>query len=261
MKMIDVHAHLHDSKFGEDREELIGRLQESDIFVVTIGTDLNESQKATHLANSNENIWCTIGVHPCDDVDATFDRKSFEQLISEKVVAIGECGLDYYRLDKVEDKEKEKERQRALFEQQIIFACDYGLPLMLHGRPSQGSQDAYEDMIKILGKYNCFGNVHFFVGNVETANKFLSLGFTFSLGGVMTITNEYNEMIKSLPLDSIHLETDSPYVAPKEHRGKRNSPEYLPIILKRLAELKDVDENTLLEQLNDNARRVFAINF
>ena len=148
-----------------------------------------------------------------------------------------------------------------MFEQQIIFACDYGLPLMLHGRPSQGSQDAYEDMIKILGKYNCFGNVHFFVGNVETANKFLSLGFTFSLGGVMTITNEYNEMIKSLPLDSIHLETDSPYVAPKEHRGKRNSPEYLPIILKRLAELKDVDENTLLEQLNDNARRVFAINF
>jgi TatD DNase family protein len=259
MKLIDIHAHLHDKAFDQDRDELINNLKSKDIFVVTIGTDSIESRKAVELANQYDNVWCTIGVHPCDNVEAIFDEVEFSKMLNDKVVAIGECGLDYYRLSGAHDIEKEKLRQKELFEKQIIFASNYNLPLMLHGRPSKGSQDAYEDMLVILRKYNCYGNVHFFVGDSVTANKFLELGFTFSLGGVMTLTNEYDDMIRSLPLESIHLETDSPYVAPKEYRGKRNTPEYLPIILNRLCEIKSVSQEELIEQLHKNAERVFGI--
>jgi TatD DNase family protein len=179
---------------------------------------------------------------------------------------VGECGLDYYYLEreivdgKVTDAEKEKERQKNLFIQQIEFAKKNNLPLMLHGRPSKGSQDAYIDMLSILNNYKgVVGNVHFFVGDTEIARQFLELGFTFSFGGVTTITSDYDDMIRSIPTENIHLETDSPYVAPKQYRGQRNSPEYLLIILKRISEIKSISEDELVKILNQNAERVFGI--
>lgn len=265
--MIDIHSHIHDKAFDVDRDEVLSRMQALEIKTVTIGTDIVESRKAIAAAEKYDNVWCTVGVHPHDDEGAVFDEAQFAELLKcKKVVAVGECGLDYYYLErelaegKVTDAEKEKERQKNLFTQQIEFARSHNLPLMLHGRPSKGSQDAYVDMLKIINNYKgVVGNVHFFVGDKNIAKQFLDLGYTFSFGGVTTVTGDYDEMIKSLPIESVHIETDSPYVAPKQYRGKRNSPEYLPIILKRISEIKNINEEELVKILNQNAERVFGI--
>lgn len=267
--MIDIHSHIHDKAFDADRDKVISRMQGSSISTVTIGTDIVESKKAVAAAEKYDNVWCTIGVHPHDDEGAVFDEVEFEKLLEcKKVVAIGECGLDYFYLEreladgKLSDADTEKERQKKLFIQQIEFAKKHNLPLMLHGRPSKNSYDAYVDMLEILNNYKeVVGNVHFFVGDINIARQFLDLGFTFSFGGVTTITDDYDEVIRSIPVENIHFETDSPYVAPKQYRGQRNSPEYLPIILKRIAEIRDIDEGELLKILDQNALRVFGISF
>ena len=265
--MIDIHSHIHDKAFDVDRDEVLGRMQNLGIKTITIGTDITESKKAVTAAEKYDNVWCTVGVHPHDDEGVVFDEAEFEKLLEcKRVVAIGECGLDYYYLErelvegKVIDAEKEKQRQKKLFIQQIEFARKHNLPLMLHGRPSKGSQDAYIDMLSILNSYKgIIGNVHFFVGDINIAKQFLDLGYTFSFGGVTTITSDYDEVIKFIPIESIHLETDSPYVAPKQYRGQRNTPEYLPIILKRISEIKNISEGELVKILNQNAERVFGI--
>lgn len=267
MNIIDIHSHIHDKAFDIDRDEVLSRMKMLDIKTLTIGTDIVESRKAVEAAEKYDNVWCTVGVHPHDDEGATFVESDFEKLLEcKKVVAIGECGLDYFYLErelaegKVVDSNKEKERQKSLFTEQIEFAKKNNLPLMLHGRPSKNSYDAYIDMLEILNNYKgVIGNVHFFVGDVDIAKQFLDLGFTFSFGGVTTITSDYDEVIRYIPIESIHLETDSPYVAPKQYRGQRNSPEYLPIILKRLSEIKNINQEDLAVQLNKNAERIFGI--
>ena len=267
--MIDIHSHIHDKAFDLDRDSVMSNLKRLGIKTITIGTDLVESKKAVAVAENYDNVWCTIGVHPHDDEGAVFDELDFEKLLEcKKVIAIGECGLDYFYLErelaegKLSDADAEKQRQKKLFIQQIEFAKKHNLPLMLHGRPSKNTYDAYVDMLEILNNYKgVVGNVHFFVGDKEIARQFLDLGFTFSFGGVTTITSDYDEVIRSIPVENIHLETDSPYVAPKQYRGQRNSPEYLPIILKRISEIKKVSEEELVKILNQNAKRVFGVSF
>ncbi len=284
--MIDIHSHIHDKAFDIDRDEVLARMQAKDIKTITIGTDIIESKKAVIAAEKYGNVWCTIGVHPHDDEGAIFNESEFEDLltISNRIVAVGECGLDYHYLErelsegKVSDSDTEKDRQKKLFIQQIDFAQKHVLPLMLHGRPSKNSQDAYEDMLDILeSKYtqdinfeknkgsikNRVGNVHFFVGNTEIAKRFLALGFSFSFGGVTTITSDYDEVINFIPPENIHLETDSPYVAPKIYRGKRNTPEYIGIIFEHICEIRNInthiDKESFKIQLAKNAEKMFGI--
>ncbi|MDI9355361.1 MAG: TatD family hydrolase, partial [Cyanobium sp. MAG06] len=196
-----------------------------------MGTDIVESGNAVKLASNNYNIYSTIGVHPADIRNAIFDEREFQELVDEynnlekynkkNIVAIGECGLDYYQLKKYfsspEEIKNEKDRQDKLFRQQILFAIKNNLPLMLHGRADVGD-DAYIDMLNILSEYKdqfklpIVGNAHFFVGSIDIAKRFLKLRFTFSIGGVLTITNDYDELYKYIPLDKINIETDSPYV-------------------------------------------------
>ncbi len=285
MKYIDVHSHIHDKSFDYIRYELINSLEENNIYTITIGTDYESSLAAKKLADQYENIYYTIGVHPCDDAFAEFNKSKFKELINKKCVAIGECGLDYYYLykeniNKIESQDyikKEKDRQKDLFIKQIDFARENNLPLMLHGRPSAKNEidnidgmDAYWDMISMLspsplerGAGGEAGNVHFFVGNIEIAKKFIDLGFNFSLGGVITITHEYDEMIKFLPLESIHAETDSPYVVPRDNQGKRvgkiNTPLNIEIIINKIAELKNISKENLHEQLLLNSKNLFGI--
>ena len=294
MKYIDVHSHLHDKAFDSkveidgfniERDLLISALKEKDICTITIGTDYDTSLAAKILAESNENIYYTIGVHPHDNLNATFDEKEFKYLLGPKCVAIGECGLDYFYLKKNYEKiikvsyedyiKKEKNRQKELFLKQINFARENNLPLMLHGRPSQKNEidnpngmDAYHDMINILRAVPReasakWGNVHFFVGNIEIANKFMELGFDFSLGGVLTISRDYDEVIRHIPIERIHAETDSPYVVPRGADGKRvskiNSPLNIEIIINKIAELKSIDKENLNEQLLVNAKNLFGI--
>lgn len=295
MKYIDVHSHIHDKAFDSkveidgfntDRDLLISALKENDIYTITIGTDYDTSLAAKKLAEENENVYYTIGVHPHDDVTAIFDENKFKDLLGTKCLAIGECGLDYFRL--AEDKEKgiienmdrEVDRQQQLFTKQINFASENNLPLMLHGRPSVKNEidnadgmDAYHDMIFILKNIKekleiekreiLRGNVHFFVGNIEIANKFMELGFDFSLGGVLTISHDYDEMVKHIPIERIHAETDSPYVVPRDSEGKRvskiNSPLNIEVIINKIAEIKNISAADLNSQLLLNAERLFGI--
>lgn len=259
MKYVDIHCHLAFPDYDADRVDVIKMMKEKEVGAITVGTDLEKSKKAVEVAEANENIWATIGMHPglCNKPQkAFFDEKEFEELIkSPKVVAIGECGLEYFHMD----KEVTGNLQKKLFESQIIFSIKHGKPLMLHCR------DSYDDALDILEFYKkdsgekLKGNSHFFAGNIEQARRFLDLGFTMSFTGVITFTHDYDEVIKYIPQNSIMSETDAPWVAPIPFRGKRNEPAYVVEVVKKMAEIRSEDQNILNNSIMDNFRRVFGI--
>jgi TatD DNase family protein len=261
MKYIDIHCHLDREDYGPDMEAVLARMKEKEVGAIAIGADLESSKKAVEIAEKNENIWACIGVHPeaaennfFRSYDAThISLQEFSQPLEElvknpKVVGIGECGLDYFRLN----DEENKNLQKKLFEQQIQFALKYNLPLMLHIR------EAYDDALDILKNYNSRGNVHFFAGDVEVAKKFLDLGFTMSFTGVITFTDDYDEVIRYLPQNSIMSETDAPFVAPVPFRGKRNEPVYVVEVIKKLSEIRGEDFDVLNNAILANSKRIFA---
>jgi len=272
MKYIDIHCHLDFPDYDADRIGLFARIREYEVGAITIGTDLESSKRAVEIANQNENIWACIGIHPVHDEgtpslvvregpseargDELFDTEEFSKLVlNPKVVAIGECGLDFFRVEPAK-LEEEKERQKKLFEQQIEFALKYDKPLMLHCR------NAYDDVLEILENYKqekLRGDVHFFAGNIEQAKKFIELGFTLSFTGVITFTKDYDEVMKSLPIESIMSETDAPFVAPVPHRGKRNEPSFVIEVVKKLAEIRGENEEVLREQILQNATKMFDL--
>ncbi len=271
MKYIDTHCHLDFPDYGNEISEVLARMKEGGIGAITIGTDVESSKRAVQIATENENIWACIGVHPRDDSPEPPSPDSrrggqgggvegeFEKLVSHpKVVAIGECGLDWFRI-LPENMEAERERQTNLFKKQIEFALKHDKPLMLHCR------DSYDDVLDILEEYKkqygdkLRGNAHFFAGNIEQAKRFLNLGFTMSFTGVITFTNSYDEVIKSIGVESILSETDAPFVAPVPHRGKRNEPSFVTEVVKKMAEIKGLEQESLKEQLLVNAQRLFSI--
>jgi len=173
----------------------------------------------------------------------------------ENVVAIGECGFDYYRVDK-----ETKARQEEAFIGQIELANELNKALMLHIRPSDGTVDAYEDALSVLRQHaRVLGNVHFFAGTYDVAKKFWDMGFTTSFTGVITFASQYDEVVRQAPLDMLHAETDAPYVTPKPHRGTRNEPSHVHLVYERIAELRGEDPEMVRQQLLENAKRVFGI--
>lgn len=265
MKYIDIHCHLDSTDYDSDREKVLARMNSYNISAIIIGTDLESSKRAVQIAEDNKNIWACIGIHP-DEVSRTaFDTSKFEELIKNpKVIGIGECGVDFLRIDPADLKD-EKKKQTELFESQIQFALEYNQPLMLHIRSKRGNQEAYIYALNILGNYKndnngkkLRGNVHFFAGDVSIAEKFLDLGFTMSFTGVVTFTHDYDEVIKYLPRNSIMSETDAPFIAPVPYRGKRNEPTYVIEIIKKLAEIRAENKDVLNEAILENFRCVFG---
>lgn len=272
MKYIDIHCHLDFKDYDSDREAVLTRMKENEVGAITIGTDLESSKRAVEIASQNENVWACIGVHPVPSPEqgegrVGFLEEEFEKLVKNpKVVAIGECGLDYFRIDPA-DLENEKRRQKTLFEAQINFALKHHKALMLHCR------DSYDDVLDILEYYKkefaekLKGNVHFFVGDISQAKRFLDLGFTMSFTGVITFpprlgetgTKDYDEVIKYLPSDSIMSETDAPFVAPVPHRGKRNEPQYVIEVTARLATIKGVSVEEMASKIKETATRIFGL--
>lgn len=267
MRYIDIHCHLDFSDYNADRQEVLARMRENGVGSITIGADLEGSKKAVEIAEANENVWACIGIHPdylvsekSENTVSALGHKDkaletvfsdFSELVkSHKVVGIGECGLDYFRIK----DEKQKVLQKDLFEKHIQFAIKHNKPLMLHIR------DAYDDALDILKNYpNVRGNIHFFAGDVPIAKKFLDLGFTMSFTGVITFTRDYDEVIKYIPKDSIMSETDAPFVAPVPFRGKRNEPSFVVEVVKKLAEIRGEDPNILNNFILENFKRVFEI--
>ncbi len=276
-KYIDVHSHIHGREFDADRGEVLLRMQNEGIATIAIGTGLETSKAAISVAEKNEHVYATVGLHPVDDTEEPFNEADFRTLLAHpKVVGLGECGLDYHYIETFFEKEKvkngwthtkdaEADRQRELFERQITLAVEMGKPLMLHGRPSPKTMDAYEDMLYMLKnaatRYGdrLRGNFHFFVGNVEIAKQVLDIGFTMSFSGVITFAHDYDDVVRYVPLTTMHAETDSPYAAPVPFRGKRNEPTFVKEIYTYIATVRNEDEEKVRATLIQNAQRVFQI--
>ena len=293
-KYFDAHSHLNLPEFDKDREEQIKKLESSRTGTVTIGVDKRTSGMAVELAQRSDNLFAGIGLHPTDS-EEDFDEIYFENLIKNpKVVCVGECGLDYFRLEHSAGKgfsggqneasargrktlasfvSKEKERQKEIFIKQIELALKYEKPLMLHCRPSpasavsqgpsKGSMDAYEDVLEILENYknnlDLKGNAHFFVGNLSIAKRFLALGFTMSFPGVITFAPDYDEIIKFLPLENILSETDAPFASPAPYRSRRNESGYVAEVVKKIAEIRGEEYEKVRLAMVENAKRLFNI--
>jgi TatD DNase family protein len=248
IRFFDIHAHLNFPDFDVDRKEVVGRAGDAGVAVINVGADKESSEKAVELAEQNDNMWASVGLHPNDAEE--FDYDFYKKLaLNKKVVAIGECGLDFYRAPKNQFK-----KQEEIFIKQIELANEVNKPLMLHIR--RAYEEAYE-ILKTHAKVKC--NLHFFAGTLEDAKKFLELGFYFSFTGVITFARNYDEIIRFLPIDKIMSETDCPFVAPEPFRGKRNEPAYVVEVVKKIAEIRGEDFEKVRAQLLSNARIFFCI--
>lgn len=263
----DIHAHIHGSEYDADRDEVVRRAYEKGVSIITVGTDYEESQKAVMCAEKYDSVYATVGIHPVDKI-VEFDREKLCALVShKKVVAIGECGLDYFWPSKggwATGEAFEKNRQKELFMNHIRLAHELHVPLMIHGRPSQKSMDAYEDILTCLDEAEkegmcILGNVHFFVGTLDIAKRFWDKGCTTSFTGVITFTDEYNEVIRSAPDYALMAETDAPYVTPVPYRGTRNESQHVRYVYEKIAELRGVSVAHCAEMLANNRKRIFGI--
>ena len=261
-RYIDAHCHVQFEQYDEDRDALIEQMHEQCVAAVVVGCDMESSRKAVALAEEYEDIYAVVGIHPTD-TDESFDTDDLFALAkNKKVVAIGECGLDYFRPTAVE--ESEKERQKLAFSRQIALAAEIDKPLVIHARPSKGTQDAYHDVLEILTEAkemypNLRGDVHFFVGGTKEAEAFIALGFTLSFTAVITFARDYDDVIRAIPLTSILAETDAPYVAPLSRRGQRNDPLAVIEVVEKIAEIRGEDPEAVRIALLANTHRLFAL--
>jgi len=277
MKYFDAHTHVQFVAYDADRDEVLARSKDAEVGMNLVGTQLDTSRAAVELAETYDDVYASVALHPVHTSKSYHDTKelggpyfakatqgtegfmsrgekfdfaAYEKLAqSPKVIAIGECGLDYYRLES-----DTKEVQKEVFIQHIELANKLGKPLMLHIR------NAYEDALEILKTHaKVKGDVHFFAGNSDIAKQFLDLGFTLSFTGVVTFTHNYDEVVRNTPIDMILSETDAPYITPVPYRGQRNEPIHVREVVKKLDEIKGMDEEVMAAQIILNSKRVFGI--
>jgi TatD DNase family protein len=294
LRFFDAHTHVQFPAFDRDRDAVMERALEASVGVVNAGSTTATSARAVEIADTYQNAWATVGIHPghagpaFHDVDEmglggdeeakrvaaegeAFDATLFARLaMNPKVVGVGECGLDYFRL--AGDIEKVKEKQRELFLMHVRFAHEVRKPLVIHCRPgpTAAGGEAMIDLIAVLSENRSLlnlqnaGFVHFFTGSVDNARALLDLGFSFTFGGVVTYPKrpgkpDYDDVIRFVPADRILSETDAPDVAPVPYRGKRSEPVYVVEVVKRLAEVRGVPLEEFTKQLRVNVGRVFGI--
>lgn len=261
MQYFDIHSHLNLSPLKDRQDEIIKILEEKEVGTITVGVDFETSKEAVDISKKSDNLFSAVGFHPTEAGKQEFVYDKFFGLSGEgKVVAIGECGLDYFRIE--EDSIAIKQLQKEIFEKQIDLAVEKGLPLILHVRPKAGTMDAYEDVLDILENKNdprIKGDVHFFVGTPEIAQRFLNLGFSMSFTGVITFARDYNETIKMLPIEKILTETDAPFVTPEPFRGQTCEPWMVQEVVRKIAEIKGLDEDVVRQQIIKNTKNLFSI--
>ncbi|MCL5094268.1 MAG: TatD family hydrolase [Patescibacteria group bacterium] len=267
---IDSHAHLDFKEFDEDFDEVLRRAKASNVLkIINIGADIERSKKAIKLTERYDYIFPTAGIHPEEELPkgVVESIKELENLIknSSKIVAVGECGLDYYlntEFSKTKEITKEERtRQIDLFEAQIKLAQRRNLPLVIHLRNGQDNQ-AYENAIAILEEKKVNnGVVHCFTFGPQEAKTFLKMGLYIGFTGIVTYKNAENvqEAAKVVPLDRLLIETDCPFLAPGPYRGKRNEPAYVIEIAKKIAEIKDLPLEKVEEITTKNVETLFNI--
>lgn len=251
-KIFDTHAHYYDEKFDGIRESLISELEVSCIAgVINCGVDIPSSESCIAMAKNHKNFYAAAGYHPESvDENAVFDKEKLIGLLkNDKVVAIGEIGLDYYWDTSF------KQKQLEFFEQQLILANELDMPVIVHDR------EAHADTLNLILKYKPKGVMHCFSGSIETAHEIIKAGMYIGIGGVLTFKNskKIREIAKELPIDRILLETDAPYMSPEPHRGKINRSDYIIYVAQKLAEIREVTLDEILTATENNARTLFSI--
>lgn len=257
VRYVDIHAHLNFKDFDVDREEVIARCKEEGVLVNNVGTSLATSREVVALAEASEHLYATVGVHPTD-WEQGFDEKEFLALAAHpRVIALGECGLDYYHMK----DDRERAEQKKLFEAHIALAERVGKPLMLHIRSTQANpEEAYTDTLEMLNAHpQVRAHAHFFAGDWTTAQAYLTRGVSLSFTGVITFARQYDEVIAKVPEDMLLAETDAPFVAPEPYRGRRCEPLYMREVVQKLAEVRGKDPEVLGAALLHNALEMFAI--
>ena len=252
--LVDTHAHLQWASFDKDREKVISRAREVGVrYVVNIGFDIDGGRKAIELAKKHKGLYAAVGVHPHNA--SRFNENVLDELrkLSEhtKVVAIGEIGLDYYR------NLSPGKAQKKAFEAQLLFAEELELPVVIHDR--EAHRDTLEILSKFKGRIN--GIMHCFSGSREMAEQCVKSGLYISFAGPVTFPNSRKQqaIAKWTDLNKILLETDSPWLAPQDMRGKRNEPAFLPFIARKIANLKGISVDELAEATTENAKHVFQL--
>lgn len=250
--IFDTHAHYDDSRFDEDRDELLSSLSEKGVsHIVNCGCDLKSSLTTLALAEKYDFIYAALGVHAHEAEDTTEEdlQKITELYSNERVVAVGEIGLDYHY------DFSPRERQIEVFERQIKLAKELDLPIIVHDR------EAHEDTMNLLKKYRPKGVVHCFSGSAESAKEIVKLGMYIGIGGAVTFKNAKKpvEVVECIPLDRLLLETDAPYMTPVPFRGTRCDSAHIAYTAEKIAEIKGMDVQELIDICNENAKRLFGI--
>jgi len=266
MALTDTHAHLGDERYRDDIDEVLLRAREAGLTrIILASSDMEDSRESVRIAcekNSPElELWCMVGVHPHEAKNYTDESESrlrswLSDRASNRIVALGEIGLDYhYDLSP-------REVQKSVFRRQLDIACEMDLPVVLHER------EAVQDTMAILKEYRTAGRlralpgvVHCFSGSEEIAEKLFSYGFFLGFDGPITFKNSRKapEVIRMAPSDRLLIETDSPYLTPVPFRGRRNEPSYVKYVLETMAEIKGLSPEQMEEITTDNARRLFGI--
>ena len=269
-RYVDVHCHPNLHSLKGDQEGVIGRMKGEGVLGIVVGVDEESSIEAVRLADAHEHLYACIGLHPNYSSSENFNISKFSELIqNKKVVGVGECGLDFFRQSTTKAGESVeegwKEKQWEVFKAQVQFALSNDLPLMIHCRPTLGSDDAYEDMASyfesLQGEYKerLRGNMHFFVGGLAVAQRFWALGFTTSFTGVITFSHDYDEVVREAPAEALLTETDAPYATPVPHRGEVNEPQYVRFVTEKIAELRGESVENTQKNILQNAERLFGI--
>jgi TatD DNase family protein len=310
--LIDTHAHVQFSGYKNESDAVMQRALGSGIGVINVGTQIDTSREAVSMLEIyQQNVWAVIGLHPehtyqhlVDEEEShfrsreeQFDPEAYKQLAQNpRVVGIGECGLDYFRLSGQPDIVGIKQKQQIVFKQQIDLALETDKALVVHCRPSPEAVDAYEDVLEILTPFVSSQKprsdseelsgiqkidsgspsmtrgvrndkplrfeIHCFTGTLEIAKKFVNLGGYLGLNGIITFDKTGNSevVVKNIPLENIILETDCPYLAPLPFRGKQNEPAYVKYVAEKIAEWKNISIDEVENQTTSNAEKLFKLN-
>ncbi len=285
MKFIDTHCHVHFNAYKNDVHDVVKRSLEEGVGMITVGTQSTTSKTGIELAEQYDGVWATIGLHPNhlhkqeffdkEELEPTeenlhkiktraeaFDPAYYETLVNHpKVVAIGEFGLDYYRIPEGSDIKTIKSDQEASVREQLKFASKTNKPVVIHCR------DAHEDQFQLLseeikaGGLSKRGVIHCFTGTEEDAERYRSINVLVSITGIVTFAKSLQNVVKNIPLEQIMIETDAPYLTPEPHRGKRNEPQYVKHIAQKIADIKNITIDEVAEATTHNAKNLFGLTF
>ena len=257
LSLVDSHAHIQGTEYAGDVEAVIARAREAGIDkIIAVGGagEMSSNHEAVALAASYENVYATVGMHPHDAKDVGSEElASLRDLtVHPKVIAVGETGLDYYYSHSPHDV------QRRVFAEFIQLARQAGLPLVVHERDA--AQDAAQ-LLRSEGRGNLRGVIHCFTGNYQAACDYLDLGFYLSFTGIITFKNAepLRDVVRQVPLEKILIETDSPYLTPVPHRGKRNEPAYVRLVAEAVAIMKSISLEEVAQITSGNVRELFSI--